>query len=133
MILRDPNSASKSGLATTSASTDAQTTLDDFFRLAATRRPDAIALADPPNRASFTDGPPRRVSYAEADRIISAIAARLRQLGLSTDTVIGIQLPNTVECVLTILGVLRAGMIAAPMPLLWRRADATEALSRIGA
>ena len=54
---------------------------------------------------------------------ISAIAARLRTLGLQTDAVVGIQLPNTVESVLTILGVLRAGMIAAPLPLFWRRAD----------
>ena len=58
--------------------------------------------------------------------IVSAIAARLRRLGLQTDAVIGIQLPNTAECVLTILGVIRAGMIAAPLPLLWRRADMTQ-------
>jgi len=131
VILSDPKSATKPGLAGSSA--DAQATLDDIFRLAAARRPDAIALIDPPNRVSFTEGLPRRISYAEADRMISAIASRLRRLGLDTDTVVGIQLPNTVEAVLTILGVLRAGMIAAPMPLLWRRADATEALSRIGA
>jgi len=31
------------------------------------------------------------------------------------------------------LGVLRAGMIVAPLPLLWRRADAVAALGRIGA
>ena len=109
------------------------TTLDDLFRRAAARRPDAIALADPPNRESFTDGPPRRLTYAEADRIVSAIASRLRTLGLQTDAVVGIQLPNTVESVLTILGVLRAGMIAVPLPLLWRRADAAVALGRLGA
>jgi hypothetical protein len=34
---------------------------------------------------------------------------------------------------LTILGVLRAGMIAAPMPLLWRSADAVTAMARAGA
>ena len=34
---------------------------------------------------------------------------------------------------LTILGVLRAGMIAAPLPLLWRRADMVAALARVGA
>ena len=56
--------------------------------------------------------------------MISAIAARLRALGLHTDAVVGVQLPNTVESVLTILGVLRAGMIAAPLPLLWRRGAA---------
>ena len=55
------------------------------------------------------------------------------QLGLQTDAIVGIQLPNTVESVLTILGVLRAGMIAAPLPLLWRRADMARALSPLGA
>jgi acyl-coenzyme A synthetase/AMP-(fatty) acid ligase len=123
----------KSATNTASAPGTAEVTLDDIFRHTVARRPDAIALADPPNRASFTDGPPRRLSYTEADRNVSAIAERLRLLGLDTDTVVGIQLPNTVEAVLTLLGVLRAGMIAAPMPLLWRQADVTEALIRIGA
>jgi acyl-coenzyme A synthetase/AMP-(fatty) acid ligase len=109
------------------------TTVDDLFRRNAARSPDAIALADPPNRESFTDGAPRRLTYAKADRIVSAIATRLRGLGLQTDAIVGIQLPNTVESVLTLLGVLRAGMIASPMPILWRRADAAAALRRLGA
>jgi len=109
------------------------TTLDDLFRAAAARRPDATALSDPPNRADFTDGSPRRLTYAQADHIVSAIAGRLRRLGLLTDTAVAIQLPNTVESVLTLLGVLRAGMIAVPIPLLWRRSEAAAALNRVGA
>jgi len=108
-------------------------TLDDLFRRAGVRNPDAIALADPPNREAFTDGAPRILSFAETDRAISAFAARLRQLGLQTDTVIAIQLPNTVESIIAFLGVLRAGMIAAPVPLLWRRQDMAAALSHVGA
>ena len=61
MILGDPNAAS--------ASSEDRTTLDDIFQRAVARRPDAIALADPPNRASFTDGAPRRLTYAQADCI----------------------------------------------------------------
>jgi hypothetical protein len=108
-------------------------TLDDLFRRAAELRPDAIALADAPDRARFTDGEPRRLTFREADGVVSAIAARLRELGLSTDAIVALHLPNTVESVLTLLGVLRAGMIAAPLPLLWRQADAAAALQRIGA
>jgi hypothetical protein len=108
-------------------------TLDELFRRAAVRRPGAIALVDAPNRGTFTDGAPLRLSYAEADRMISAIAGRLRRMGLPTDAIVGIQMPNIVENVLTMLGVLRAGLIAAPLPLLWRRADAVTALSRVGA
>jgi hypothetical protein len=108
-------------------------TLDALFRRAAARRPGAIALADAPNRQRFTDGAPLRLSYAEADRMVSAIAGRLRRMGLPIDAIVGIQLPNIVENILTILGVLRAGLIAAPLPLLWRRADAVTALARVGA
>ena len=66
------------------------TTLDDVFRRAATRRPGGLALADPPDRQSFTDGAPRHLTYTEADRVVSAIAARLRTLGLQTDAVVGL-------------------------------------------
>ena len=107
-------------------------TLDDIFRRVAQRRPGALALADPPNRMTFTDGAPRRLTFAEADRMVTAIAGRLRQMGLSTDAIVGIQLPNTVENILALLGVMRAGMIAAPLPLLWRRADTIAALARLG-
>jgi AMP-binding enzyme len=108
-------------------------TVDAVFRRALARRSSALALIDPPNREGFTDGAPRRLTFAEADRMITAIAGRLRRMGLQTDAIIGIQLPNIVESVLVLLGVLRAGMIPALLPLLWRRADAITALSRVGA
>jgi hypothetical protein len=111
----------------------ARISIDEIFRQIAARRPDAIALADAPNRAMFTNGEPRRLTFAQADRMISAIAGRLSRMGLPIDSVVGIQLPNIAENVLTILGVLRAGMIAAPMPLLWRSADAIAAMARVGA
>jgi non-ribosomal peptide synthetase component E (peptide arylation enzyme) len=108
-------------------------TLDELFRRAGVRAPQSLALIDPPNRQTFTDGAPRVLNFAEADRAISALAARLRGLGLATDTVVAIQLANTVEAVIALLGVLRAGMIAATMPLLWRQQDMTAALRGIGA
>ncbi|MBI2717044.1 MAG: acyl--CoA ligase [Rhizobiales bacterium] len=109
------------------------TTLDDLFRRAGVRRPEARALIDPSNRESFTDGAPRSLSYAQADRAISGFAAYLRRLGLATDTVVALQLPNTVEGVIALLGVLRARLIAAPLPLLWRKQEMVDALGRIGA
>jgi hypothetical protein len=110
-----------------------QTTLDELLRRAARRRPHALALLDPPNRENFTDGMPRRLTYAQADHAVSAIAGRLRRIGLQTDAIVAMQMGNTVETVLTLLGILRAGLIAMPLPLLWRRADAVAALRRVGA
>ena len=116
-----------------SGSAGSRATLDDLFRRTLARRPHALAIADPPDRASFADGGARRLTYAEAEHIISAIATRLRRLGLQTDAVVGIQVPNIVEGALTVLGVLRAGMIAALLPVLWRQADIAAALGRVGA
>jgi acyl-coenzyme A synthetase/AMP-(fatty) acid ligase len=110
----------------------AGTSLDGILRVNAARRPDAIALIDPPNRTSFTNGAPRSLTYAQADHAVSAIAQKLRDAGLPVDSVVATQFANTSESALTLLGIMRAGMIAAPMPLLWRRADCVSALSRIG-
>jgi hypothetical protein len=115
------------------ASTGGDATLDDLFRAASARRPDAMALIDPPNRASFTEGAARRLTYAQADRMISAIAGRLRQMNLHADAVVGLQIANTVESVLTFMALLRAELIAMPLPLLWRRADAIGSIRRAGA
>lgn len=111
----------------------ARTTLDDLFCRAVQRSPDRVALVDPPNRADFTDDLPRSLTFAEADQVVSAIASRLLALKLPTDAVVGIQLPNTVENVLALLGVLRAGLIAAPLPQLWRHGDIVTALGRVDA
>ena len=108
------------------------TTLDDLFRRAGVRHPDALALADPPNRQSFTHGSQRALSFAQADRAISAVAARLRGLGLQTDSAVAIQLPNIVESIIAFLGVLRAGMIPLPLPLLWRQEEIVVALRQVG-
>jgi hypothetical protein len=110
-----------------------EATLDDLFGRALARHPDAVALIDPPNRAAVTGQSPRRLTYAQADRAISRLAGRLRRIGLSSDAIVGFQTANTVESVVTLLAVLRAGLIAMPLPLLWRRADAAAVLGRVGA
>jgi hypothetical protein len=108
-------------------------TLDELFRRAVARRADAVALSDPPNRASFTDGAPQRLTYGAADRIVSSMAARLRALNVRAGGAIGLQIANTVESVLAFLAVRRAGLVAMPLPLLWRQAEAVEALRATGA
>jgi len=108
-------------------------TLDALFRRAALRRPSNFALIDPPDRRSFANGAARYVSYAAADRMVSAIAGRLQRLELPRDAVVGLQCVNVAEGVLAMLGVQRAGLIPALLPLLWRRDEMVLALSRLGA
>src|SRR5262249_29279560 len=56
------------------------------------------------------------------------MADRLLELGLPPGSIVALQTPNVAESVIALLGVLRAGMIAAPLPLLWRQADMVAAL-----
>ncbi len=107
--------------------------LDAILRRHAARRPDALALLDPPDRAALTGHAPRRLTYGEAERAVESMAAKLRALDLPPRSAVALQLPNTVEAVVALLAVMRAGLVAAPLPLLWRRAEGAAAIGRIGA
>jgi AMP-binding enzyme len=113
--------------------TNASPTLDELFRRILARKPDAVALLDPPNKQRITGGPPKRLTFVEADRAISALSAHFTEAGLPANSVVAVQLPNTVEFMLTVLAAHRAGLIVALLPLLWRQAELTVALNRTGA
>ena len=109
-------------------------TLDDLFRQrgrAPAGRHRAVRPAQPVELHRRRTAPPH-LCAGRPHRLRHCGPAAAR-LGLSTDSIVALQLPNTVESVLTLLGVLRAGLIAAPLPLLWRRIDAAAALNRVGA
>jgi hypothetical protein len=113
--------------------TTASPTLDGLFRRILSRKPDALALLDPLDKTRITGQPPRRLTYAEADRAITALSAHFIESGLPNNSVIAVQLPNTVEFMLTVLAAHRAGLVVALFPLLWRQAELTVALNRTGA
>jgi hypothetical protein len=73
------------------------------------------------------------MSFAEADEAISALAGHFVEAGLPANSVIAVQLPNTVEFILTVLAAHRVGLVVALLPQLWRQAELTEALNRTAA
>ncbi|MDO9062360.1 MAG: class I adenylate-forming enzyme family protein [Bradyrhizobium sp.] len=113
--------------------TNASPTLDGLFTRILARKPDAPALLDPINTQRITGQPPRNLTFAEADRAITALSAHFIESGLPSNSVIAVQLPNTVEFALTVLAAHRAGLVVALFPLLWRQAELTVALNRTGA
>lgn len=113
--------------------TAAPPTLDGLFRRLLARQPDAPALADPLDKSRVTGQPPRRLTFAQADRAIAALAAHFVEAGLPANSVIAVQLPNTIEFVLAVLAAHRAGLVVALLPQLWRQAELTVALNRTGA
>jgi long-chain acyl-CoA synthetase len=82
--------------------------LADLVRRAAGARPDAPALI------SGTD----RVSWAECDTMVDAVAAGLHELRLPPDQAparVALSLPNLVEFAVAYFAILRAGLVAVPM------------------
>jgi hypothetical protein len=106
-------------------------TLDALLRANVAAHQNSIALADPPNRASFTDGAPLRLTYAQLEERVDRLARKLRGFSMPPGSVVAIQLPNIAESAISLLAVLRAGYVAAPVPMLWRRSDLIAALAGV--
>ena len=108
-------------------------TFETLFQRILARNPDAVALVDPLNKLKITGQSPKRLTYAQADQAISALAAHFVEFGLPAHSVIAVQLANTVEFALTVLAAHRAGLVVALIPQLWRQADLVSALNRTSA
>lgn len=108
-------------------------TLDALFKRNLARSPDRLALCDSEDRQSWSGRRALRLTYRQVDETVSALAARFFELGLRPGAVVGVQLPNCVETVLTLLACGRAGLVPAMMPLLWRAGDVARALEPLAA
>lgn len=101
-------------------------TIIDVWQRQVEARADALAVADPLNRASFTDGEAQRWTYAEMDAQASRLAAVLVQHGVGKDDVLGVQLPNIGELVMVYLAAARIGAIVSPFPVQYREHEVVQ-------
>jgi len=115
------------------AAHSAPPSIDDIFRRIVARQPHLPALVDPPDKRRVTGEPPSGLTFAEADRAVTGLATQFLRSGLPAGAVIAVQLPNTIEMMLTTLAALRAGLVVALLPQLWRQAEVAAALNRTSA
>jgi acyl-CoA synthetase (AMP-forming)/AMP-acid ligase II len=105
-------------------------TLWSLFAAQVAAQPDAEAVVDAPNRASFAPGTPQRWSWARLHAEVQAFGALLLQAGLQRDQVIVVQLPNTVEQFMVYLACARLGIIVSPVPVAHREHELTQILAQ---
>lgn len=92
-------------------------TLHSLLARQVAQRPDALAVADQPNREQLTGSAPLRLSWAEVDRASDALAAGLLRAGLGADSRLMVQLPNIVELFLCYYAASKLGAILSPVPV----------------
>ena len=80
-------------------------TLQEGFEHQAEANPHAVALIDQD----------RSLTYQELNARASELAARLRQMGIGPETVVGVRLPRTADLIVSLLGVLKAGGAYVPL------------------
>jgi long-chain acyl-CoA synthetase len=81
------------------------------------------------DRVALDDGV-TRLSYAELDRQLDAVAGALRGLGVGHGDVVCAYLPNCIEYVLTVIAVARAGGIFSPLNPRFRSGELTPILQQ---
>lgn len=101
-------------------------TLDALFQHNVAARPNATAIIEAPGAGATQAN--HVLTYRAADAAISHIAAQIENFGLPKRSRVALLLPNGVELALSLLAVMRAGHVAAPMPVLWREADLVRGL-----
>ncbi|MGD9942424.1 MAG: class I adenylate-forming enzyme family protein [Burkholderiaceae bacterium] len=93
---------------------------DTLLRANAARVPDREAIIDPPNRAAVCDGAPQRIDWRSLENAVERLADNLAACGLAKDDVALIQMANTWELLAVYLACFRRGIIASPVPALYR-------------
>ena len=76
----------------------------------------AQTLASWPDKAAVVHGD-ASITYAELDRRAASLATRLREAGAAPGDVVGVALPRSLDAVVALLGVIKAGGAYLPLDL----------------
>jgi acyl-CoA synthetase (AMP-forming)/AMP-acid ligase II len=95
-------------------------TIDQVFRDQVRARGDALALADPANRATLAGGDPRRLTWAQLGDEVTSLTARLAEAGVCRGDLVAIQLANGIELTETLLALWTLGATASPLAMQYR-------------
>ncbi|GAA3207822.1 class I adenylate-forming enzyme family protein [Actinocorallia longicatena] len=101
-------------------------TMDGLFRARVAAEPDREALVDPADKQDLVGSPPRRLTWAQVDDEVTALADVLLAHGVEAGDVVGLQLPNTVELVTAYLALWRIGAVVSPLAVQYREHEVGE-------
>lgn len=104
----------------------------DFLQRNVAEHGDEICLVDAPDKQAFLHQPPRRLTWAELEAAVDQCAAHFYAHGIRAGDALGIQIPNSVELVITYLALNRLGAILSPYPMAYRRHEIAQLAEIVG-
>ncbi len=106
-------------------------TVDALFRAAVAARPNEEALVDAPNRQALVGSAQQRLTFAQVDARVDAMAHAFAALGVGRGDVVATQLPNLVEGVVAFLACARMGAILSPVAMAYRGHELRQILPTV--
>ena len=88
-------------------------TIVDHFRQRVKEAPERVAVIDRE----------KRITYSELDEMSNRLAFGFLELGIKKQDIVCIQLPNTVEFVVTFFGLMKIGAVVVAFPVLFRKKE----------
>ncbi|MDG1065800.1 MAG: class I adenylate-forming enzyme family protein [Luminiphilus sp.] len=90
------------------------------------QEPDALAVADQPDKMGLVGMPPARLSFSGLDIASTALALQLLERGAGPGSRIMVQLPNIVELVVCFYAASKLGAIISPLPVQYGAHEITQ-------
>jgi acyl-CoA synthetase (AMP-forming)/AMP-acid ligase II len=96
-------------------------------------RANSVCLVDAPGTVASLGRDPVRLTWAELDAAVDRCAGMFHAHGVAAGDVLGIQIPNSVELVITYLALNRLGAILSPYATAYRRHEIAQlaAIARV--
>ncbi len=105
---------------------------DGLLRARVAAHPDRVAVVDPANREALLGTPPQRLTWRELRDLAHHLSVVLRTRGIGPGSVVGTQLPNTVELVVAYLAAAELGAIVSPFPMPYREFELAQLTTEAG-
>ena len=85
-----------------------------------------VCVVDAPNKQSFMGREPGRMTWLELDAAVDRCAEVFFRDGIRAGDVIGIQIPNSIELVITYFALNRLGAVLSPYPMPYQRHEIAQ-------
>ncbi len=102
------------------------------LRAAVAAGSERLSLVDPTDRIQIDGQMPRSLTWGEVDDEVRRVSAALFAAGIRRGSVVGIQLPNTVDLPIALVAVARLGAVVCPFPVQYRRHELQQMCSLAG-